>query len=240
MNSFFNNIFINLQNLLQNGSFFSYIAAFFWGLLSIILSPCHISSIPLAIAYINGSGNIKNKKAFILSSLFGSGVLLSLLIVGIITFLTRRMLGDIGKAGMILIGFIFIIAGLLIMELIYLPQIQFLSLKKRNNKSNFGALIFGVLFGLSLGPCTFGFIMPLLIVAFNAASKNIFNSILLLLLFGIGHISIIIAAGTLINIVEKYLKWNSSSKGVRILRIICGLLIIFTGLYLIIKQFIVF
>jgi cytochrome c-type biogenesis protein len=29
-------------------------AAFLWGVLSVVLSPCHLSSIPLVVAYMNG------------------------------------------------------------------------------------------------------------------------------------------------------------------------------------------
>ena len=39
-------------------------AAFVWGVLSIILSPCHLASIPLIIGFINEQGLTSTKRAF--------------------------------------------------------------------------------------------------------------------------------------------------------------------------------
>ncbi|HOM68664.1 MAG TPA: hypothetical protein PLQ58_00540, partial [Smithellaceae bacterium] len=46
-------------------------AAFVWGILSVVLSPCHIACIPLIVGFIDGQGNISTGRAFVLSLLFG-------------------------------------------------------------------------------------------------------------------------------------------------------------------------
>ena len=44
----------------MSGSFYpALLASFGWGILSILLSPCHLSSIPLVIGYISSQGQIK-------------------------------------------------------------------------------------------------------------------------------------------------------------------------------------
>ena len=43
----------------------------------------------------------------------------------------------------------------------------------------------------------------------------------------------IVAAGTSTEAVERYLKWNESSKGIAIVKKICGALVILGGFYLI-------
>ncbi|MEQ8163685.1 MAG: cytochrome C biogenesis protein, partial [Smithellaceae bacterium] len=59
-------------------------AAFVWGLLSVILSPCHIACIPLIVGFIDGQGNITTRRAFGLSLLFGFGILITIGVIGLI------------------------------------------------------------------------------------------------------------------------------------------------------------
>ena len=40
------------------------VAAFVWGILSILLSPCHLSSIPLIVGFIDEQGRMSTKRAF--------------------------------------------------------------------------------------------------------------------------------------------------------------------------------
>ena len=47
-----------------------------------------------------------------------------------------------------------------------------------------------------------------------------------------------ILAGTFAGSVQSYLKWSSNSRGTRIVRIVCGVLVFMAGLYLILKKYI--
>ena len=51
--------------------------------------------------------------------------------------------------------------------------------------------------------------------------------------YGIGHCAVIVAAGTSTEAVQNYLNWNEKSKGVNILKRICGVLVMLGGVYLI-------
>jgi cytochrome c-type biogenesis protein len=74
---------------------------------------------------------------------------------------------------------------------------------------------------------------PLLAIAFKSSTDNILYGILLLAVYGIGHCSVIVAAGTSTELVQKYLNWNEKSKGAVILKKVCGVLILIGGLYMI-------
>jgi cytochrome c-type biogenesis protein len=87
-------------------------AAFGWGILSVILSPCHLASIPLVIGFIIEQGRITLEKAFRLSLVFAVGILITIAAVGAITAGMGRILGDIGKWGNYLVAVIFFIIGL--------------------------------------------------------------------------------------------------------------------------------
>jgi len=87
-------------------------AAFVWGMLSVILSPCHIACIPLIVGFIDGQGNIPTRWAFVLSLLFGFGILITIGVIGLITGLMGRMIGDIGGYGNYFVAIVFFAVGL--------------------------------------------------------------------------------------------------------------------------------
>ena len=57
--------------------------------------------------------------------------------------------------------------------------------------------------------------------------------VLLLVMYGLGHCSVIVLAGTSTELVQRYMNWNEKSKGALILKKVCGALILLAGLYMI-------
>ena len=224
-------IFIFLSNSMSGSFSFAIFGAFLWGVASILLSPCHLSSIPLIIGFINGQKEKSVKKAFNQSLLFSIGILTTIIIIGVITGLAGRMLGDIGSWGNIFLSIFFILFGLVLLGVITLPSFNNPNYSKFINKGLLSSFIVGLIFGIGLGPCTFAFMAPILGVVFQVSSENLLYGIILLLSFAIGHVSIIVFAGTFTENVEKYLKWNNNSKKTIILKKICGILVILAGLY---------
>ena len=51
-----NVIFEWLNHVLAQDIYLATVAAFLWGILSVLLSPCHLASLPLIIGYINRNG----------------------------------------------------------------------------------------------------------------------------------------------------------------------------------------
>ena len=99
-------------------------------------------------------------------------------------------------------------------------------------KGVLAAFILGLVFGVALGPCTFAYMAPMLAVAFRMSAANAAYGALLLLLYGIGHCGVIVAAGTSYEWIERYLKWNENSKGAVRVKQACGVLVILGGLWL--------
>ncbi len=95
------------------------------------------------------------------------------------------------------------------------------------------AFVLGLIFGVALGPCTFAFMAPILGVVFKVAATNWAYAVVLLLLYGIGHCAVIVAAGTSANTVQRILDWNERSRGGIWLRRACGVLVLLGGVYLI-------
>lgn len=224
-------IFTFLTNSIYGSFQLALLSAFLWGVASILLSPCHLSSIPLIIGFINRQKNITVKKAFWQSLLFSMGILVTIVVIGFITSYAGRMLGDVGSWGTIFLSAFFILFGLVLMDLIPLPSFNNPNYGRFINQGFLTSFIIGLVFGIGLGPCTFAFMAPMLGVVFQVSSANFIYGLTLLLLFAIGHVSIIVFAGTFTEKVEKYLRWQNSSKKVSILRKVCGFLVVIFGLY---------
>jgi cytochrome c-type biogenesis protein len=226
-------IFTWLNQALSGNPAIALLAAFGWGILSILLSPCHLSSIPLIIAFIDKQGRVSFKRAFWLSLVFATGILITIAGIGLITASMGRLMGDVGTTGKYIVAVVFFIVGLHLLDIIPAPW-SGASGSSVKQKGLLAALILGLIFGIGLGPCTFAFMAPLLGVVFSVSATQILFAIALLFAFGIGHCSVIVLAGTLTEKVQHYLNWSEKTRGAIILRRICGVLVILGGIYLLI------
>lgn len=222
-----------MTDLLQSTFLLAFIGAFLWGVLSVILSPCHLGSIPLVVGYVSQQGGKSLKDAFWTSFSFSSGILLSIGLIGVLTAFLGRMLGDIGKWGNYLVAVVFFLVGIYLLGLI---NLNFAGLGNLNmtRKGIWAALILGFIYGIALGPCTFAFMAPVLAITLFSSSSSFIKSFSLLSIYGIGHCLVIIFAGTFTNLIQKFLNWNEKSKGTEVIKKICGILIIISGIYILI------
>jgi len=212
-------------------------AAFAWGILSVILSPCHIACIPLIVGFIDGQGNISTGRAFVLSLLFGLGILITIGLIGLITGLAGRMMGDIGGYGNYFVAVVFFAVGLNLLGFLPLPFMEGAANPNYKRKGFLAAFILGLIFGVALGPCTFAYMATMLGVVFSMASTQLPLAMLILAAFAVGHCSVLVFAGTFTEVVQHYLHWTENSIGAVILKKICGVLVILGGIYLIALNF---
>ena len=226
-------LFTSLSHAVEGAPLVALTASFVWGILSIVLSPCHLASIPLIIGFISGQeGTMTARRAFSLSALFAVGILITIGAIGAITAAAGRMMGDVGAWGNYFVAVIFLIVGLHLFGVIPMPWSGpgRVGMKR---KGALAAFILGLVFGIALGPCTFAYMAPMLAVTFKLAATKLAYGILLLAMYGLGHCSVIVLAGTFTELVQRYLNWTDRSRGTAILRGVCGVLVILGGLYLI-------
>ena len=225
-------LFTALSRAVDGAAGLALSAAFLWGVLSILLSPCHLASIPLIVGFIDQQGRISTRRAFTISLLFAVGILVTIGVIGAITAAAGRMMGDVGRWGNYGVAAIFLVVGLYLLEAIRLPM-PGAAQPGMKRKGMLAALILGLVFGVALGPCTFAYMAPMLAVTFKLSATNLPYGVLLLALYGVGHCSVIVLAGTFTEVVQHYLDWNEKSKGAVILKKVCGVLVLLGGLYLI-------
>lgn len=232
-------IFITLYEAMMGAAWIAVLASLGWGVLSIILSPCHLSSIPLIVGFISSQGKMTVGRTFNISLVFSLGILITIALIGVITASLGRLMGDLGVFGNYFVAVIFFIVGLYLLDIIKIDLSagqagwNNSAMKHTKTKGLLAALTLGLLFGLALGPCTFAYMAPVLGVVFQTAQTDYIFSIILLAAFGIGHCGVIVGAGTLTGKVQKYLNWSEGSKTILWIKRICGVLVILGGIYLI-------
>jgi cytochrome c-type biogenesis protein len=228
-------LFSALSHAVEGGPLLALAASLLWGILSVVLSPCHLSSIPLIVGFISGQGRVSTGRAFAIASFFAVGILLTIAGIGAATAAAGRMMGDIGRWGNYLVAIIFFLVGLHLLGVIPAPWSSpgQVGLKRKGLAAAFSL---GLIFGIALGPCTFAYMAPVLAVAFKVAKTAWFYAAALLLIYGIGHCAVIVMAGTSTEWVQRYLNWNEHSRGVTLVKGICGVLVILGGVYLIVSS----
>ncbi len=232
----FEGLFTALYEAMTGGIMLALLASFGWGVLSILLSPCHLSSIPLVVGFISSQGKISIGRTFYISLVFSIGILITIALIGIITASLGRLMGDVGVYGNYFVAAIFFLVGLYLLDIIKFDW-NAAGLRRTNSKGIFAALILGLLFGIALGPCTFAYMAPVLGIVFQTSQTDYLTAIFFLLAFGLGHCSVIVGAGTLAGKVQRYLNWSEESKAIIWIKKICGVLVILGGVYLVYTTF---
>jgi cytochrome c-type biogenesis protein len=225
-------LFTNLSHAVEGAPAIALGASAVWGILSIILSPCHLASLPLIVGFISGQGRVSTARASGIATVFAVGILITIAAIGAITAAAGRMMGDVGRWGNYFVAAIFFVVGLHLLGVIPMPwsgpgQVNM------KRKGLLAAFLLGLIFGIALGPCTFAYMAPMLGVTFKLAESNPVYGVSLLLAYGVGHCSVIVLAGTFTEVVQRFLNWNEQSKGVTVVKCVCGVLVLLGGVWLI-------
>lgn len=220
-------IFNTINALIAQQLVIAVVGAFLWGIISVIVSPCHLGGIPLICGYLmKRSDNIKN--AFFLSLLFSIGVFISILIIGAITISLGRIFGDVGYFGDLAVGLLFILFGLYLLGIINLNWNGFQYKSKNVNMLN--VFLIGFVFGIGLGPCTFAYIAPIIGFTFKMSASDIARPAVLMIFFAVGHTLTIAVAGISGNIIQKFLNFNESSNFLKIFQKTIGVVLVIIGI----------
>lgn len=220
-----------LTNLMQGHIGLAVLGAFLWGSASVILSPCHLASIPLVIGYVTTQKTDKSR-AFGLSFVFALGILISMLTLGIITGILGRMLGDIGVLGRVLGVLLFVGMGLYLLDILRLPSFSLPNQAAFSGGGYKASLILGVLFGTVLGPCAFAFFIPILGMVFYSVKSFPVYSGILIASYALGHSIVIVLAGTMASVLVPYMQKKISSSLVVWTRRVFGVAFIVAAVYM--------
>ncbi len=218
----------SLSLLINNNLWISPVIALAAGILT-SFTPCSLSTVPLVIGYIGGTSGEDTKKAFALSLTFAAGTAVTFTILGTAASLLGKLIGTSSSIWYIALGVLMVLMSLQTFEVYnFIPSTSLLS--KSNKRGHVGAFIAGILGGFFSSPCATPVLVALL--AMVAKSGNLLLGTVLLLLYSIGHGTLVIIAGTSLAFVRKLTSSKKYGFFSIVLKYIMGSIILLLGFYM--------
>lgn len=188
-----------LSESIRSGTALAPLLALLAGVITSV-TPCALTSVPLVIAYVGGSGQNDPRRGFALSAVFSLGMAATFTVLGATASLLGRLMGTSSPWWFVALGILMLLMALQILGVFeFVPSTPLLSRSSR--RGYLGAFVAGVLGGFFSSPCA----TPVLVVllGFVAKSGDLGRGVFLLLLYSLGHSALVLAAGTSTSFVAK-------------------------------------
>lgn len=202
-----------------------YVITFLEGVISFI-SPCMLPMLPLYITYFAGGSSDQGNKRSILARaagfVLGFTVVFSLL--GVFAGTLGSFLTKYQTVVNIVSGIIVILFGLSYLEVIRIPFFKGMA-GQRKITSVFSAILFGMIYSVSLTPCVGAFLGSALMMA--STSGKAMEGFLLLLVYSLGLGVPFLLSAVLIDKLNT--AFNFIKSHYRIINTVCGIFLILVG-----------
>jgi cytochrome c-type biogenesis protein len=204
-----NDLLVTINEWMTGSMGIALLGCFLWGVVSVVLSPCHMASIPLIVSYVAGQEKrLYTRGAAFYAVAFTTGLFLTIALVGIVCSLLGRMLGDVGSWWTIIVGavLLWVALDMLGVKACSMPG----SLMSRLRVRGMG----------------------------GAFLLEVAHGVLLIAVFGLGHCIPIAVAGSSAALVRRLLENSRFQRGGLWFRRLAGVAIAGLGVYFIIQPFI--
>lgn len=218
----------HISILITETAWFAPILALIAGILA-SFTPCSLSSIPLVIGYVGGTGQKDTKTALRLSLVFVLGSAVTFTVLGVIASMAGHLIGNSGSWWYILLGALMVLMALQTWGVFEIIPSSYL-ISKSTKRGYAGAFIAGILGGIFSSPCSTPVLIALLAIV--AGKGSIVWGILLLLIYSAGHGILAVVAGTSVGFVQKLNASEKYGKASTILKIVMGGAILLIGFYM--------
>ena len=217
----------NIAAIIDNNIWMAPLFAFIAGIIT-SFTPCSLSSIPLIVGYVGGTGEKSTKKALWYSLIFSAGMSITFVVLGVVATLAGQLIGNGGVWWYWVLGTIMILMALQTWGVYnFIPSTNLLTKSKK--RGWIGALLAGILGGFFSSPCSTPVLIVLLALITN---QSIVWGCTLMLLYAIGNSFLVIIAGTSLGFVQN-MNNNTKYKFIaNILKYLTGILIFAIGLYM--------
>lgn len=220
-------LFSDISQLIQHNPWLAVLAVFIGGVTT-ASNPCVLAMIPLLMSVVAGGEATGIKRALGFSALFVLGLSITFAVLGLISALMGKMLGDIGAFWRYLVAAVCLVMGL---HLLGILKFNFnlpspVSVKRGGP---LGAFLLGLLFGAVSTPCAVPILAVLL--AYVGSRGNVAYGGFLLLVYALGHSALILVAGTSMGAAKRLIESKGLRRTNRALQKIAGAIIILVGAY---------
>lgn len=223
-----NELLDSMSILIKESTWLAPLLALVAGVLTSV-TPCSLSTIPLVIGVVGGTGQKDTRKAFKLSVTYSIGTAITFTFLGTAASMAGNLIGTSAKWCYIALGSLMVLMALQTWDIFhFIPSTYLISRNKK--KGYIGALIAGILGGIFSSPCSTPVLIALLAIV--AGKGSVVWGILLLLLYSIGHAVLAVIAGTSIGFVQKLSKNEKYGRFSIILKIVMGSAILCIAFYM--------
>lgn len=224
----FGSLLEQLSALIKEIVWLAPLLAFIAGILT-SFTPCALSSIPLVIGYVGGTGQRSTRKAFQLSVIFALGSAVTFTVLGVIASLAGHLMGNGESWWYLVLGVLMVLMALQTWGILEIIPSSYL-ISKNTKKGYIGALVAGILGGIFSSPCSTPILIALLAIV--AEKGNIFWGFFLLLVYSIGHGILAVIAGTSMGFVKKLSSNEKYGSFSVVLKVVMGTVILLIGFYM--------
>ncbi|NBK21126.1 MAG: cytochrome c biogenesis protein CcdA [Spirochaetia bacterium] len=222
----------DISSMIALNTWIAPLVALVAGLLTSV-TPCALSSVPLVIGYVGGTGQRDTARSLRLSIAFAIGMAATFTALGTAASLLGRLMQGAGSWWFIVLGVIMVLMALQTWEIFnFIPSTYLTSVNKR--RGYVGAVFTGMLGGLFSSPCATPVLVALLTLV--AGSGNMAWGVFLLLMYSLGHSILVVVAGTSVGFVrhlsasERYGKFSTILKyGMGSILLLLGFFLLYLG-----------
>lgn len=158
----------HLSTLIQSSGWLAPLLALLAGVLT-SFTPCSLSSIPVVIGYVGGTGQKDTKRAFRLSLTFAAGAAVTFTVLGVIASLAGRLMGNGATWWYIVLGVLMVLMALQTWGIFEIIPSSYL-ISKNTKRGYVGAFIAGILGGVFSSPCSTPVLIALLAIVAGKGS----------------------------------------------------------------------
>lgn len=216
------NLFSLLESVLTKSLAVTVLASFTWGILSILLSPCHLSGIPVAILTTQKTA----PRPSLVPGLFSFGIVLSLIVIAGVTFGIGQSLLKFSVSSSWVLAVVLLFSGIVMLDLV--PLNFSFSQPSSGSTRSLRPVVVGLFFGLLVGPCTLAFAMPIVVASGLTAGRSTLAGLALFASFSLGHVLATMVFGTSLSRTSNWLK---KQKSISTMKTAVGVALILGGLY---------
>lgn len=199
-----------------------FLVTFLEGIISFI-SPCTLPLLPVYLTYLTGGSDQRSKRVTRpLGFVLGFTVVFSLL--GLFAGTLSKLLVQHQTVVNLVTGFLVIVFGLSYLDVLHLPIFKGQT-KKREVHSFFSALVFGMIYSVSLTPCVGAFLGSALMLA--SSSGTALKGTLLLLTYSLGMGIPFLLSALLIEQLTGTFNWIK--RHYKVINTVCGIFLIVIG-----------
>ena len=224
----------NLGNIIQQNFWLGLIIAFAAGILT-FFTPCALSSVPMVVAYVGGTGATKRRAMFY--SIF---VALGETVIFVILGVVGALIGQTINLGGIWTTIFYIIMGIL-MALMSFELFGLTSLLSKNytgeiktsKKGIWGAILVGMTGALFATPCATPVLSAMLAYT-SIAGGGWIQSILLMVMYSVGFNLLLVVCGTSFGFATAMKESDRFESVANVIKIVLGVIIYIFAIYLIV------